>query len=545
MTIAIRTTNHGQKGGTLISVIGVILIVGVLGVSAISLIQSSEHSSFSANAGSRAYYLAESGLRYAQQRYCDEGWPHGREKTLSLLGGGDVKIIRIADTFWATAETGLGTAQEARDRILMPLSLCGEAPNAAGQFAIQGDQIGISLGSNPMIDGDVSVLNGDIEIRGDVVGSVFANAITLTEGSTVTGGIYSSGLDGVGITSGTVTGDIQSAFGISVTDTVKGWLFSEGDIDIGGGATVLGHIHACGADVTIGGNGAIIGTLDEPVEIRASGSVYLSGSAVVTGVVYAGGTIQMSGSAIIDGDAYAGGAISIGNNNSITGASLQNATTYLEEPICPDLENSDEAELPDPTMFTAGGTDINVPLGDITSPTEFILAPGIWGTLTSPDNITSPEYPDGFTHLYLNAGSADHGNYYFDSVSFGSKTRLYLDLSGTYDIRIFVVGDVAVGENLNMFVSTDLGVTYLPVTDALVDELLAARVYWETSADYNLGASSNWFGSVYQTSGSGPPPDRLRVGNASTLVGAYYAVGELEIFTSLLTYVAPNYFIDP
>ena len=537
MTTNLSIPNHPvkrkQKGGTLVSVIAVMLIAGVLGVSVISFTQTSEHSYLSANAGSRAYYLAESGLRYAQQIYCTEteGWLHGRQRTLSLQGGEQIEVVRIGGTFWATALVDAGTAKEARARVPMPLSLCGEDPDAdpADEFAVFGE-VGISLGTNTVIQGDVAITDDDIDIRGNVKGSVLANDVALTGQGTVTGDIYAAGQ--VDVTRGTVEGDIHAAGGISVTSAesiVKGWLFSNGTIDIGGGAVVLGHIHACGADVYIGGNGTIIGTEANPIEIRTTGSVYLSGTAVVTGVVYAGAVIQMTGSSRIIGDAYAGGAISKGNNNSITGTALQFSPSYLEVPVCPYLVNLEDLKLPDATVFTAGGAAIKVKAGTSTVPTHYVLPPGTYGSLTSPNN------PQGNTRLYLNAGSSDHGNYYFNSVSFGSNTALYLNLLGTHDIRIFVVGNVAIQSNLTVFVSTD-GTTYLPMTDAAVDPQVAARVYWESHGKFTLGSGSKFFGSFYTPNGN------LSVGNSSYLIGSYYSGGGHNIVSSTVFHVAPNYF---
>jgi hypothetical protein len=538
MTIALRTTNHGQKGGTLISVIGVILIVGVLGVSAISLIQSSEHSSLSANAGSRAYYLAESGLRYAQQRYCDEGWPHGREKTLSLLGGGDVKIIRIADTFWATAETGLGTAQEARDRILMPLSLCGVDPDAApaDEFAIFGEVGALALGNKAIIQGNVAIIGEDVTIKGEVVGDVLAigDIEMTTSNSTVTGDVYSGGL--VNVKTGSVTGYIHSANGIIIgsaqSAVVGGWLFSNGSIEVGGGGQVGGHIYSCGGNVSLSGS-ADVGTAANPIEIRATGNVTISGSAVVYGIVYAGGSIEVGGT--INGAAYAEGSIVVGgtingdayargtiiNSGVITGEALQNSPVYVEAPICPDLSNLVDLELPDATEFFAGGPPVSVSAGTAEEPIHY-LAPGTYGALSTSNSAS----------LSLNAGSAGHGNYYFDSVSLGSNMTLYLDLSGAYDIRIFVVGNIDISNNVNVLVSTD-GTTYNPMKD---HPLLAARVYWESHGYYALGTESEWFGSVYTPSGF------LSAENDTYLIGSYSSGGGQDLSKSTVIYVAPNYF---
>lgn len=123
MNPAIRCQNYKmlKKGATLISVIIVMLMIAVMGISVISLTNSSQRSSLSANAGTRAYYLAESGLRYAQQVFENDGWVEGQERTLLLQGGDEIKIIRIENRFWATAMVDLGTAKEARVRVPMPV----------------------------------------------------------------------------------------------------------------------------------------------------------------------------------------------------------------------------------------------------------------------------------------------------------------------------------------------------------------------------------------------------------------------------------------
>lgn len=535
-------TRH-HRGAVLVSMIAVILILGILGVSLISLTRTSQYSHLSANAASRAYYLAEAGLRQAQQIFCAEGWLHGRQRTFQFRGEEEVKVIRIADIFWATATTGVGTAQEARARVPMPLSLCGAGPEEEptpiliDEFAVFGD-VGIALGKNTLIEGNVAITEDDIDIRGDVEGSVLARDVAISgdgsvTGITVSGGVYASGE--VVVKSGTVDGDIQAAAGISINSAkseVKGWLFSNGPVDLSGGAKVLGHVHACGADVTMGGNSTVIGTASNPVEVRTSGNVYLSGSAVVHGTIYAGGAIEMSGSATIDGEAYAGGLINKGSNNTITGEALQFSPTYLEQPICPYLANLEGLELPEPAEFTTGGSDINVPVRAEAAQARFYLPPGTYGSVSSPSNSQKK-----YTDLFLGAGSADHGFYYLDAFQFQSQTELYLNLAGTYDIRIFLTGNISVGSGFNVLVSTD-GTNYLPITDPSVDPQLATRVYWESKGNFDLGSGSNWFGTVYTPSGN------LKVGNSSQLFGSFYSGGGHDIIASNVVHVVPNYFSE-
>lgn len=523
-----------RKGATLISMIAVMLIVGVMGATVVTFTHTTEHSHLSANANSRAYYLAESGLRYAQKVHCEifaldgEGWLHGRQRTLSLQGGEQVDVIRIAGNFWATAVVDAGTAQEARDRVPMPLSLCGVDPDAEPEddFAVFGDTA-ISLGNNTVIQGDVAITGDDVELKGDVEGNILADDVSThaSSSTTVTGSIYSSGTVNIG--TGTVTGDIHAANGIilgSAQSSVPfgGWLFSNGDIRLSGSSVVLGHVHTCGGNVETSG-GATIGTASEPIEVHASGNVILNGGDVY-GDVYAGGNIEVSGSARIVGNAYAAGSI-IGSEK-ITGTALPDSSSHLKEPICPDLSNLEDLDLPDATEFTAGGS--NVIFGD---DDRASLLPDIYGSLSSPNQSS------GY-RIDLTAGSSEHANYFFDGIDIGQEMTLHLDLSGSHDIRIFVVGNITVGKNLNVLISSD-DFSNKPMSELTDDQALALgpRVYWESHGNFSLGNPSNWFGTVYTPNGS------LSTNNGY-LIGSFYSGGGHDLQKSTVFHVAPNYFTE-
>jgi len=455
-----RARIRSVKGGVLISMLASMLAISVLGVAVISLTKDAVQSRPVGNGVSRAYYLAESGLRYAQQVHCSEGWRHGRIRSLSMQGGEQVEILRIADNFWAVASVDLGTAKEGRSRVPMSVSLCGGDSRAdpvldAGVLA--GDELEID--DDTVIEGDVVVLGNDVKIKGDVVGSVFAEKVELEAGGTVVGDVYVSGSSSVG------------------------------------GAS-------------------------NPIEIRSSGSVFISGSAVVVGVVYAAESIEVEGGARIEGSAYAGGAVSVGSSSSITGESFSNATTYLETAICPDLSLLDSLELPEPTEFTAGGPDIDLPKGRSNSQTYFTVSPGSYDDLeTNRDS--------QYTHLYFGAG-----DYYFDKGDLGSKLNLYFDLSGSDDVRVFVEDDIDIDKELVVFVSTD-GENYLPMLN--VSQPLAARVYWESHGKFELKRESQWFGSVFT------PYDEFKVERDSLLIGSFLGGEETEIKDSTAIQVGANY----
>lgn len=520
---SIQTAHRGRKGGVLVSMIAVMMILGVMGVSIISLTQTSEQSYLSANSTNRAYYLAESGLRYAQEIYCEDGWRHGRQRTLRLDSGDEVEIIRLVNTFWATAIVDEGTAQEARASVPMPLSLCGVEVEAdpLEEFAVFGD-VGISLGNNTVIRGDVAITGADIDIQGDIEGDVLAQNIAFTGQGTVIGDVFASGF--VDIKTGNVSGDIHAATSITLgsaqATVFDGWLFSGSDIFLEGKSKVLGHVHACDGDVSLSGSSSV-GTAENPVEVRASGDISMSGSTKIYGNVYAGGTIVV-GSGTIYGNAYAGGPISSG---TVTGAKLPNSPSYVKEAICPDLSNLDGLDLPEATEFSAGGSNINV-----TKNSSTYLPPDSYGELDTISNA-------GGTQLTLTTGGTDHGNYYFESLDIGNFFTLRFNLSGTHGIRVFVEGDIEIGRDLITLVSTD-GTNYLPMTDPSVDPELAARIYFETQGDFSVGQSSNFAGAVYT------PDGNISVSSGGSLVGSLFSGGGHDIKATTVVHVSPNYFSE-
>lgn len=526
-SMANKTANHLRKGGVMVGMIAVMIVMGVMGVTIVTLSRTSDKSYLSANPKSRAYYLAESGLHYAQSIYCAEGWRHGRERTLRLDGGDEVTVVRLFNDFWATAIVDEGTAKQARARVPMPLSFRGNTPNPEAEFsgdlAILGD-IAVSIGHNTLVQGDVAITDQDVMINGNVNGSVLARNVAFNGTSTLTGDIFASG--SVDIENGDVTGDIHSVGGITVSSqstVVGGWIFSDATVVLNGSAQVQGHIHVCNGDVILSG-GTLAGSANNPIEVRASGNVQLTGSAKIYGDVYAGGSVTLDGGAEIHGDVYAGGSINGPLGTKFSGLTLPNAPTFVKQPFCPDLTDLDGIDLPPATEFTAGGSNVHVNFNDQVS-----LPPGVYGDLSTSG------WSGENTQLTLSAGSTDDGVYFFDSVFLGQNLTLRLDLSGTHDLHVLVEGDIEGRGALNTLVTTD-GTNYYPITDPAVDKDVAARVYWESLGDFSLEFQSNWFGSVYT------PEGNLRVEFGGHLVGSVFSGGGHNLAGTTIIHVTPNYF---
>lgn len=111
------TSSHRQRGAVLLVVIVVLIVVAVLGASIVTLSKVSQRSLLNVTPGNQAFYLAESGLRYAQQVHLEEGWPQGQAVTLTLQSGEVVEVERSGYYFWASSVVNAGTAREARARV--------------------------------------------------------------------------------------------------------------------------------------------------------------------------------------------------------------------------------------------------------------------------------------------------------------------------------------------------------------------------------------------------------------------------------------------
>lgn len=505
------------------------LLLGVMGASIISLTQSSEHSYLSANSQARAYYLAESGLRYAQHIYCEEGWRHGRRRTLRLAGGDEVEVTRVTGNFWANAVVDEGTATQARALVPMPVSRCGDDQNNNADypddFAIFGE-IAVAVGHNTIVQGDVAITDQDVAIYGNVNGSVLARNVTFDGESALTGDIFASGR--VNITNGDVIGDIHASQGVTIdseSTVVGGWIFSDATVQLRGAARVRGHIHVCDGDLIMTGQ-TYAGTPSEPVEIRTSGNVVLEGSAKIWGDVHAGGVVTLDGGTAIEGNIYAGGSISGTVGTTFSGEQYPNSPTYVERPYCPDLTTLEGLDLPAATEFSAGGPNVFVGYDQ-----QRTLTPGSYG------NVSTNGWSGGNTELTLRAGTTQDANYYFESLTLGQALALRLDLSGTRNLHVFVEGDIIGRGALEVYVSTD-GSNYYPMNHPVVNKEAAARVYWESASDFSLEYQSQWFGAVYT------PEGNLRVAYGGSLIGSFYSGGGHNLAGTTVEHVTPNYFLD-
>lgn len=75
----------GQNGSLLLGLIGTILVFGVLGAAMLSMTTSSTFNQISGNASTRAYYLAEAGMRYAASQFRGASTEEAKDAMLEYL----------------------------------------------------------------------------------------------------------------------------------------------------------------------------------------------------------------------------------------------------------------------------------------------------------------------------------------------------------------------------------------------------------------------------------------------------------------------------
>lgn len=516
--IFVSTRFKPREGSVLVYLVLVMLILGILGAAMIRLSVSSTETMLMANSITRAQFLAEAGLRYAQAVYCDDPEVWDTPGTLTLLSGEIVVIDKPGD-FVVTATTDSGGRLEATARVFGEVPLCdGEEEPEPGETP---DDYVVYTGGGGSGDGSgFAVPSG-----GYVDGSVFGETVTIQpSGVEITDNVISSESVTLGSQT-TVGGYICAADGNvrlrSSNTVVAGDIYAFGNVILESGTSVLGTIYATGDVVLQSGNTLVGG------DIHAGGSL-VAASAEILGSVYADVNVNIRNGTEIGGEAHAGNDLiyGTGQDNVISGDSFaggsrndhQPSSTFQDTP--PRVEPLPPTGCPPPPpppqlqSFTSGTTDVTIPQnGNMT------LNPGTYGDVSIGGGAT----------ITLEAGDCmevgDPGCYVVNSfgpASWGQTLRL--DLSTGDYITVFSVGDIGFSGPIE--VSTD-GVTYTDIQDIPIETAkeLAKRVYWETHGTFTISQDNDprWFGTVLSEDG-------ISLGSGFFAIGAFATVdGPIEI----------------
>jgi type II secretory pathway pseudopilin PulG len=214
------------------------------------------------------------------------------------------------------------------------------------------------------------------------------------------------------------------------------------------------------------------------------------------------------------------------------------------------LGNEDNLDFQNEDQITYGGVfeaDIELPCQtDLTG-----FNPDDYEDVIAGNSETVP--PEGSTDPFLTPGPyrdlimgnsctlyLGSGNYCFRSITTGNNLNIYIDLSDGGDVKVFVLGQVDIGTQLDQ-----------DFTDVSVEGASAESVYWEiqyqsSSPDdpaFIIGRGADWIGTIYCPFGHlGDPNNQI---TDTTINGALYSGGWVYVFNNLVVnYVPSDYFMS-
>ena len=280
---------------------------------------------------------------------------------------------------------------------------------------------------------------------------------------------------------------------------VTGTVVANDDLDTKAGSQVTGNAHS-GGNATIGQGATLNGNLTSngEVDLKTDGRVtqnvltnsdYIGGNNSQTnGNVGANGNVLLKPDARVDGHVTHGGDLTVQSGASVGSSSSGSSV------VSP--ESFDTPDLPAPTVFSAGGSDINTGTGEST-----VLTPGSYGAL---------DLGEG-NSLFLTSGT-----YFFESINTQDGLDLNIDLAGG-DIEVFVEDDASFGSHL------DFQLTGGDAND----------IFTEVHGSFLTRSDSEWFGTLYT------PFDDMTIGENNTITGALYGGRDILLKTNVRL-VAPD-----
>ena len=331
---------------------------------------------------------------------------------------------------------------------------------------------------------------------------------------------------------------------LAVAQTASALTLSDFVIFSGGSLTI-----DAGDETAIGGHTAVNGNIGSNQDLFMQGNPQPNYPAQLNGSAYAGGNLtfgqdltvgsssgplrevvangeaSIGGGANIYGNLY-GNAVTLGGSTGIrqvggVGGNVQYTTSYddtstsvVEGSVSsPSSKTFSLIAMPTATNITAGVVNQPVPAGEYSSLT---VAPGAWGALsTSAQNQT----------VLLSSG-----NYSFDSIDVNhGYFTLKIDLTSGQPINIYSVEGMDFNQHNVIMVTTNGGVSYVPLSSA---PQLASLIYWETNGTFTMGGASDgehniWGGTLYASYGS-PGGGDVNIGQYMDWYGAAYAYDSFD-----------------
>jgi predicted acyltransferase (DUF342 family) len=539
----------GNSGFTLVYIIAGMLVLSILGIGLYTMTSSTSLHMVQRMSHDQVVLLAQSGLNHAEAvakvireddsiiEKAEEFKTKVDEKSYSL-GAGEFHLS-VDNIFKETGQDKVivtSTAELSNVSFSLSDDFIYSTGGGGGEeeFALSSPNSNQVLNNNNFVDGNIHGKDVTLGNQSEVTGDVIATGnVTLVNHSEVGGGICATGnVDLQNHTS--VAEDIHSFGNVTLganNSEVSGSIFATGNVTLLNGSEVQGDIHA-GGNVTLGSNnsrvhGSIYAagnvTLQHKTSVdsnvHAGGNVELTTQGTIQGNVIAGGSITLADRSVIEGNATAGISIDHGRQTQVEGTETittePNPTVPTAPTTCPQIC------MPDHTSISPGTDDINV-----TWENDWVLSPSSYRNLTL----------GGRNNLYLSGG-----NYYFESISTGTRPSLYLDLSSS-DINIFVHDNVHFGDELKIHVNSGTG-GYQPIIQGnnLNETLkpLAAKVYLETLGSFSMSNQNEWFGTIYAKNNISFSNNNLLVGSYQSSSGEITPANQMEVY-----FVQSNYARD-
>ncbi len=260
-------------------------------------------------------------------------------------------------------------------------------------------------------------------------------------------------------------------------------VFADDGVTLGDNVTILGG--PVGNNAPSGGVYAGSG-LTAPDGVLGGGTFFEAGGASTGRIVMGGPFVGLGNGSVVAGNLDAGGDVFLGVGSLVTGDLTAPGLVLL-----------------DPGASVAGVTTIgpSATVSPVAMPSTGPLPVGTTNVATSAGDLVRTLMPGAFGDISLVNGSTlnlSAGSYVFNSLTAGNGLVLAMDLTGG-GVSIFIESNVAIGN------------------DAAMTTIGSGSAYAYTNADWAIGNSGNWTGTIYAPTGA------LSAGSDFSITGNLHA----------------------
>jgi len=435
------TNRADNRGFGIVGIIIAFVFLSTISTAVIYTLNTSSYNSINELNNNRAYYLAESGIRYVKYKKLSAG-----TYTYALTEG-EIYVTINASTGTSSKGTVAKGTQLQAIRILND-SYKGtiETPEWSRKFPY------ILYSPNKAIS---------VSQNSNVTGTIYGYGVKIDQNSTINGDIISKGS--------------SQEVKINQKAIINGNICSEYNLTIDQNAVINGSTFSKGS-TTLNQKSSVRGSLN-------SGSVSTSQDSIIALTAIS-----------IDQNANVNHTYTYTDNEN-----QEQTKTIYDNIYYGTNQNIKSSANVDPNkVFKTTTSQQNISCDSMTKPTH-IEATNI---LTSTIDATSdPLPPDGYKNLNKTQNGSLHlssGNYFFESINFDQNNSLYLDLSSGA-INIYVKGDVKISQNFKVYAKSKDDTDYKQINASDFNKKLSLNVYLETLGNFTMDQNSQWLGIIFAT----------------------------------------------